>query len=94
MDPVTHGITGALLSKGYFHERYGRVATFSVVLGAVFPDVDVVAEIVSRDPLGIIKYHRAITHSFVALPFFAMLLGWLTLWFCRKRGIEAPSWGV
>jgi membrane-bound metal-dependent hydrolase YbcI (DUF457 family) len=94
MDPVTHGITGALLGKGYFHERYGRVATFSVVLGAVFPDVDVVWEIVSRDPLGIVKYHRAITHSFVALPFFAMLLAWLTSWVCRRRGIEAPSWGI
>jgi membrane-bound metal-dependent hydrolase YbcI (DUF457 family) len=94
MDPVTHGITGALLGKGYFHERYGRVATFSVVLGAVFPDIDVVWEVASRDPLGIVKYHRAITHSFVALPFFAMLLAWLTRWVCRRRGIEAPSWGI
>jgi membrane-bound metal-dependent hydrolase YbcI (DUF457 family) len=94
MDPVTHGITGALLGKGYFHERYGRVATFSVLLGAVFPDIDVVWEAASRDPLGIVKYHRALTHSFVALPFFAMLLAWLTRWFCRRRGMGAPSWGI
>ena len=63
MDPVTHGITGALLGKGYFSERYGRVAVFAATLGAVFPDVDVAADIVSRDPLAIVKYHRAITHS-------------------------------
>lgn len=94
MDPVTHGITGALLGKAYFHERYGRVATLSVVLGAIFPDIDVVWEVASRDPLGIVKYHRAITHSFVALPFFAMLLAWLTRWVCRRRGMEAPSWGI
>ncbi len=78
MDPVTHGIAGALISKGYFSERYGKVATFALVLGAVFPDIDVTADLVSRNPLGIIIYHRAITHSFVALPFFAFLLAILT----------------
>jgi len=78
MDPVTHGIAGALISKGYFSERYGKVATFALVLGAVFPDIDVTADLVTRDPLAIVKYHRAITHSFVALPFFAVLLAILT----------------
>ena len=79
MDPVTHGITGALLGKAYFSDRYGKAATFAAVLGAIAPDVDVFAEAVTRDPLSIIKYHRAITHSFVALPVFAMLLAILTL---------------
>jgi membrane-bound metal-dependent hydrolase YbcI (DUF457 family) len=78
MDTVTHGIAGALLGKGYFSERYGRVATFAATLGAVFPDADVVSEIFSRDPMGIVKYHRAITHSFVFLPFFAVLFASLT----------------
>lgn len=94
MDTVTHGIVGALISKGYFSERHGRVATFAATLGAVFPDVDVVAEVVSRDPLSIIKYHRGITHSFVALPLFAIALAWLTGWIARRRGIEAPSLGA
>jgi membrane-bound metal-dependent hydrolase YbcI (DUF457 family) len=94
MDPITHGIAGALLGKGYFAERKGRVAIFAATLGAVFPDVDIVAEIVSRDPLSIVKYHRGITHSFVGLPFFAALLAWLTRWFARRRGMEAPSWAT
>jgi membrane-bound metal-dependent hydrolase YbcI (DUF457 family) len=94
MDTVTHGIVGALISKGYFSDRHGRVATFAATLGAMFPDVDVVAEIVSRDPLSIIKYHRGITHSFVAMPFFAAALAWLTRWIARRRGIEAPSQGA
>ena len=94
MDPVTHGITGALLGKAYFSERGGRVATFAAVLGAVFPDIDIVAELISRDPLAIVKYHRGITHSFVALPFFAMLLAGLIRWVARRRSIEAPSWGI
>ncbi len=98
MDPVTHGIAGALLGKGYFSERYGRVAVFAATLGAVFPDVDVTADIFSRDPLAIIKYHRAITHSFVALPVFAILLAlltrltvpWLKKHSERFRNIESP----
>jgi membrane-bound metal-dependent hydrolase YbcI (DUF457 family) len=102
MDPVTHGITGALLGKGYFSERYGRAATFAATLGAVFPDIDTVVEVLSRDPLAIIKYHRSITHSFVALPVFAFLLALLTRallpWARRRyprwRDVESPPLGI
>ena len=94
MDPITHGITGALLGKGYFSERRGRVAIFAATLGAVFPDVDVFAEALSHDPLSIVKYHRGITHSFVGLPFFAAALAALTRWIARKRGIASPSWTI
>ncbi len=94
MDPVTHGITGALLGKGYFSDRNGRVAIFAATLGAVFPDIDTVADAISRDPLAIIKYHRGITHSFVGLPFFAAILAWLTRSAARRLKIDAPSFGV
>jgi membrane-bound metal-dependent hydrolase YbcI (DUF457 family) len=102
MDTITHGILGGLIGKGYFSERYGKVATFAAVLGAAAPDADVVAEIFSRDPLGIVKYHRAITHSFVALPVFALLLALLTQellpWAKRKwkwlEGAESPPLGI
>jgi membrane-bound metal-dependent hydrolase YbcI (DUF457 family) len=100
MDTITHGIAGALIGKGFFSRSAARVAVFSATVGAMFPDVDVVDEIFSRDPLAIVKYHRALTHSFVALPFFAALLAWLTrvsVGFLRKRyprfnDLEAPSW--
>jgi membrane-bound metal-dependent hydrolase YbcI (DUF457 family) len=99
MDPITHGIAGALIGKGYFAERYGRVATFAAVLGAIAPDIDVVSGIITRDPLSIVKYHRAITHSFVALPVFALLLALLIRaflpWLKRKwrwlKDAESPS---
>ena len=102
MDPVTHGITGALLSKGYFSDRYGKAATFAAVLGAVFPDIDITADLVTRDPMAIVKYHRAITHSFVALPVFAFLLALLTralLPVARRRyeswrNVESPPLGI
>src|ERR1700690_841745 len=102
MDPVTHGIAGALLGKAFFSKRQERVALFAPTLGAVFPDIDIVAEIVSPDPLSIVKYHRAITHSFVALPFFAFLLAILTRavlpWIKRRwprfQDLESPGLGM
>jgi membrane-bound metal-dependent hydrolase YbcI (DUF457 family) len=102
MYTITHGIAGALLGKGFFSRKAARVAVFSATVGAMFPDVDVVAEIFSRDPLAIVKYHRAITHSFVALPFFAAILAWLThtgVAFLRKKyprfaDLDLPSRGM
>lgn len=95
MDPVTHGIAGALLGKAYFSKRQAHVAVFAATLGAVFPDIDIFyegyAEIVRHDPLAIVRYHRAITHSFVVLPFFAVLLALLTRWIARRLRYESPS---
>jgi membrane-bound metal-dependent hydrolase YbcI (DUF457 family) len=92
MDPITHGITGALLGKGFFSKRQHRIGIFAATLGAVFPDVDIAAEFFSRDPLSIVKYHRGITHSFFGLPFFAAFLAWVTRRLARRFGIESPSW--
>jgi membrane-bound metal-dependent hydrolase YbcI (DUF457 family) len=94
MDTVTHGIVGSLLAKGYFSERHGRVATFAAIIGATFPDVDVVSEIFSRDPLAVVKFHRGITHSWFGLPFFAVIFAWLTRWIARRLGMQAPSWMI
>ena len=92
MDPITHGITGALLGKGFLSKRKSRVAIVSATLGAVFPDIDVFAEALSHDPLAIVKYHRGITHSFVGLPFFAVILAWITRRIARRLGFDSPSW--
>jgi membrane-bound metal-dependent hydrolase YbcI (DUF457 family) len=80
MDTITHGIAGALIGKAFFskQKRAAPVATFAAAVGAMFPDIDIVRYGFSSDPLAIVKYHRAITHSFIALPFFAIALAWLT----------------
>lgn len=94
MDTITHGIVGSLLAKGYFSERNGRVATFAATVGAMFPDADVVQEIFSTDPLAVVRYHRGITHSWIGMPFFSVVLAWLTRWIARRFGVESPSWSV
>ncbi len=69
------------------------MVSFAAVLGSVFPDSDLVAELFSKSDLAVIEFHRGVTHSFVCLPFFAAVLAALTRWYARRRRIEAPSWG-
>jgi inner membrane protein len=73
LDTVTHCLVGALLSKTGFSQKAGRIATIAFVVGAVFPDIDTVALLLGPDLL--LRYHRGITHSVIAAPFFALFLG-------------------
>lgn len=73
LDTITHGLIGALASKTGFYQKAGRVATVAFSVGAVFPDIDVAASLLGPE-FGL-RYHRGITHSLIAAPFFALLIG-------------------
>src|SRR5256885_14916277 len=71
MDTITHGIAGALIGKAVFRGEdmfaaqpmnRGRIITWSLVLGAIFPDSDVIRDFFSSDKLLIVTWHRSITH--------------------------------
>ena len=103
MDTITHGIAGALIAKAAFRgqDMLGakpvnreRIITWSLMLGAIFPDSDVVREFFSRNDLLILTWHRSITHSLVCLPFFAIALAALTRWFVRWRKWDSPSFAA
>jgi membrane-bound metal-dependent hydrolase YbcI (DUF457 family) len=86
VDTITHGIAGALLAKAFLPERTGRLAARAVTLGAILPDTDFFANFFSDHPLIHAEFHRSITHSFVMLPVWALLLGGLTSrWDERRR---------
>jgi membrane-bound metal-dependent hydrolase YbcI (DUF457 family) len=103
MDTITHGISGALIAKALFNGddlftsrpmTRQRIVTWSTMLGAIFPDSDVLRELLSHDDLLIISWHRSITHSLLCLPVFALLLAALTSWVARWRKWDAPSFAV
>jgi membrane-bound metal-dependent hydrolase YbcI (DUF457 family) len=103
VDTITHGIAGALIAKAAFRgqDMLGakaltrqRIITWSLMLGAIFPDSDVVREFFSHNDLLILTWHRSITHSLVCLPIFALVLAALTSRFVRWRKWDAPSFGV
>lgn len=100
MDTITHGIAGALIAKAAFRGEdmfasrpmnRARIITWSLMLGAIFPDSDILRDWFSSDPLLIVTWHRSITHSLVCMPFFALALAALTSWFARWRKWDAPS---
>jgi membrane-bound metal-dependent hydrolase YbcI (DUF457 family) len=100
MDTITHGIAGALIGKAFcsgdnlFPMRpvgRGRIATWALMLGAIFPDSDVLRDILSRDELLVITWHRSLTHSLLMLPLFSLLLAWGSRRLARRFGWDAPS---
>jgi membrane-bound metal-dependent hydrolase YbcI (DUF457 family) len=103
VDTITHGIAGALIAKAAFRGKdmlgarpihRERIITWSLMLGAIFPDSDVVRELFSHNDLLILTWHRSITHSLVCLPVFALALAALTRWFVRWRKWDSPSFGL
>src|SRR5579864_6971180 len=101
MDTITHAFAGALLGKGLFttrrseipteHSHQAGVAIFAVTLGSAFPDIDVFYNNFAHDNLGMLKYHRYVTHSIVMLPFWALLLTPLIRFGARRFGLTPPS---
>jgi membrane-bound metal-dependent hydrolase YbcI (DUF457 family)/multidrug transporter EmrE-like cation transporter len=103
VDTITHGIAGALIGKAVFRGEdlfapqamnRGRILSWSLMLGAIFPDSDVLRDIFSHDRLLIVTWHRSITHSLVMLPLWALLLAGITRWFAKSRKWEAPSFAA
>ncbi len=103
MDTITHGIAGALIGKAVFRGEdmfastpmnRARIITWSLMLGAIFPDADIVRDWFSSDPMLILTWHRSVTHSLVCMPFFALALAALTRWFARWRKWDTPSFAA
>lgn len=103
MDTITHGIAGALIGKAVFGGEdmfasrainRARIVTWSLMLGAIFPDSDMFRVFFSHNPLLILTWHRGVTHSLVCMPFFALILAALTSWFARWRKWDVPSFGA
>jgi membrane-bound metal-dependent hydrolase YbcI (DUF457 family) len=103
MDTITHGIAGALIGKAVFRGEdlfsskpmnRARIITWSLMLGAIFPDSDIFRDWFSNNQMLILTWHRSITHSLVCMPIFALLLAAFTRWFTRWRKWEAPSFAA
>jgi membrane-bound metal-dependent hydrolase YbcI (DUF457 family) len=103
MDTITHGIAGALIGKAVFRGEdlftskpinRARIITWSLMLGAIFPDSDILRDWFSHDQMLILTWHRSFTHSLVCMPIFALLLAAITRWFARWRKWDAPSFAA
>ncbi len=93
MEPVTHFLTGACLSRAGFN-RKAAYATLAMTLAAEAPDLDVLWGL--RGPVAGFQHHRGITHTFIAAPVIALVtvgVVWLIhRW--RKPPAIAPRWAL
>src|SRR5467141_1270733 len=71
-----------------------RAAIVACTLGAMFPDIDIFAGPLARNPLAIMEWHRNITHSLVMLPLWALLLAAVSLPLARWVGWKPPSFAM
>jgi membrane-bound metal-dependent hydrolase YbcI (DUF457 family) len=71
-----------------------RAAITACTLGAMFPDIDIFAGPIARNPLAIMQWHRNITHSIVMLPVWALLLAAVSLPLARWVKWKPPSFAM
>ena len=71
MDPVTHMMTGACLSRAGLNRKTG-LATLTLTLALEAPDIDSFSYF--GGGITGLQHHRGITHSFVGAPFVAVLV--------------------
>lgn len=74
MDNVTHTLVGAALAETGL-KRWTPLATTTLLLGANFPDIDIVVGLFNT--LTYLEHHRGITHAIVAIPLLSLLLAGL-----------------
>lgn len=77
MDPITHGLAGAVLANFGFRRRF---AFWVLLISSVAPDFDYVTRLWGADVF--LRYHRGITHGILALMIAPAIIGIL---FGRKK---------
>jgi len=71
MEPVTHFMTGAVLSRTGLN-RHAAYATLAMTLAAEAPDIDILWGF--GGPVIGFEHHRGITHTFLGLPIEAAII--------------------
>jgi hypothetical protein len=100
MDIITDAIAGTLISKAVFggadllpvkEMNRRRITTWVLMIGAIFPNSDILRDLFSRHELLLITPNPSITHSLLCLPVWAVALAALTGIVARWRDWETPT---
>jgi inner membrane protein len=86
MDTITHGIAGSALTRSLTGRSGARAALLLGAAASMFPDCDF---LFTHDKLSYLRNHRGWTHSFVALPVFALGLALIGGLLFRKARLPA-----
>lgn len=72
MDQVTHLISGIIQGNYFKHTLKIKLVFWACILGALIPDIDIIAYIVSKTEY--IIHHRRLSHGIITSIFWALLL--------------------
>ena len=90
MEPVTHLLTGAVLSRAGFN-RKAAYATLAMTLAAEAPDLDMLWGF--KGPVAAFEHHRGWTHTLIGLPLEAAVVTgviWLGhRWLAKRRAEDS-----
>jgi inner membrane protein len=95
MDPVTHLLTGACVSRAGLNRKTG-LATLTLILALEAPDIDSLWYFAGS--VAGLQHHRGITHSFVGAPFVAAAVAggvYAVYRWMKRSGREpklSPNW--
>jgi membrane-bound metal-dependent hydrolase YbcI (DUF457 family) len=87
-DTGPHGKPAALSSPT------AKAAIVACTIGSIFPDIDIFAGPLARNPLAIMEWHRNITHSLIVLPTWALLLAAVSMPVARRLRWETPPFAM
>lgn len=86
MDPLTHAVIGLSIAKATGNDMSAfDVATFSIVAGSVFPDIDILLQ--KWGDYAYLKNHRGVTHSVVGLMLSSFLIAPIIGWIFKDGSI-------
>lgn len=83
MDPITHGLVGALAAQAVTRHRRMRPTLITGFFAALLADLDTLI-VRAGDPLLTVELHRQFTHSLLFIPVGALLATVLMFWFQRR----------
>lgn len=88
MDPLTHGLTGALLAEVGPARQLGRQARVAMIAGALIPDIDVFWS--TGGGVAELESHRGFTHSLLVALGLALVVGAVA----RASGPQKRFWSL
>ncbi len=84
MDPLTHGVLGAVASQGFAKKHELGLAAIIGFAAAMLPDADTFIQS-TQDSLLTLEYHRQFTHALFFIPLGAFVAAAALRFFFRNR---------
>jgi len=85
MDPLTHGMLGAVASQGFAKKRELGLAAIIGFAAAMLPDADTFIQS-AEDSLLTLEYHRQFTHALIFIPIGALVAS-TVMWFVFRHRV-------